>query len=116
MVAQEASSDGKGTWTLVTAPSSDRLRDGTDALSVGANWDQLDGRIVTYEGSTGKLRTEPVNAFHFQAMAPATFANARLIIANWLSENTMSYALLLAAIGTLLGFATVVLLSKVGRS
>jgi len=115
MVAQEGSPDGKGTWTLVTAPSSDMLREGVDALSKGANWGMLDGRIVTYEGANDKFRTIAVNAFRFVPTEPLTFFNTRLIVANWLSDNIMSYSVLLAGVAVLLGFVTVVLLSRLGR-
>jgi len=115
MVAQEGGPNGKGTWTLVTAPSSDRLREGVDALSTGTNWALLDGRIVTYQGED-RYSTVAVNAFRFVPTQPLTLVNVRLIVANWLSDNIMSYSVLLAGVAVFLGFITVTLLSRLGRS
>lgn len=116
MVAQEGSPNGEGTWTLVTAPSSDRLREGVDELSKGANWSLLDGRIVTYQAAADKFNTVAVTAFRFVPTVPLTLVNMRLIAANWLSDNIMSYSVLLAGVAVLLGFITVMLLSRLGRS
>jgi hypothetical protein len=49
------------------------------------------------------------------ATQPPTFANYRLIAANWLSSNILSYALLLAGLAVILGLATATLLSNLGR-
>jgi hypothetical protein len=42
-------------------------------------------------------------------------ANARLIAANWLSENILAFSLLLFAACLLLGLATALFLSRLGR-
>lgn len=115
LVAQGASPDGTGTWSLVAAPTGKDLHEGVQALSAQANWTQLAGHITTYERGTGTIKTVPVNAFDFVPTQPASFSNYRLIAANWLSTNILSYAVLLAGLGIILGLATATLLTNLGR-
>jgi len=49
-----------------------------------------------------------------QTKAPS-LSNFRLIVANWLSSNILSYALLLVAACVALGVVTTALLSRLGR-
>ena len=115
MVAQGASPDGGGTWTIVTAPSSGDLRSGLTALSSEAVWPDMEGRITTYSTGTKKIETVPVARFNFVPSQGFSLSNYRLIAANWLSTNILSYALLFAAFTVLMGLATAALLSNLGR-
>ncbi|WP_275785950.1 cellulose biosynthesis cyclic di-GMP-binding regulatory protein BcsB [Pararhizobium gei] len=115
LIAQSPSPDGSGTWSLVAAPSGKDLREGMQALSARDNWQQLAGQITTYERGTNTVETVPINAFSFVPTQPASLSNYRLIAANWLSSNILSYAVLLAALGVLLGLATATLLGNLGR-
>jgi hypothetical protein len=115
MIAQGASPDGGGTWTLVTAPTSTDLRAGLSAVSREANWPQIAGRITTYSSGTKKIQTVPVTRFDFVPSQAPSLSNYRLIAANWLSTNILSYAMLFASSSVILGFATAGLLSNLGR-
>jgi hypothetical protein len=115
MIAQGASPDGGGTWTLVTAPTSTDLRAGLSAISREANWPQIAGRITTYSSGTKKIQTVPVTRFDFVPSQAPSLSNYRLIAANWLSTNILSYAMLFASSSVILGFATAGLLSNLGR-
>jgi hypothetical protein len=115
MLAQGASPNGGGTWTLVTAPSSEDLKNDIAALSAQRNWPQIAGHITTYASATKKIASVPVTRFDFIPSQSASFANYRLIAANWLSTNILSYAVLLAASSVILGLATAALLSNLGR-
>ncbi|KQS88111.1 MULTISPECIES: cellulose biosynthesis cyclic di-GMP-binding regulatory protein BcsB [unclassified Rhizobium] len=115
LIAQGASPDGTGTWSVVAAPSGRDLREGVEAVSTLANWSQLAGHITTYRRGTKTVETVPVNAFNFMPTQPASVSNYRLIAANWLSTNILSYAMLLSALGVLLGLATAALLTNLGR-
>lgn len=115
MVAQGASPDGSGTWTIVTAPTSGDLRTGLTALSAQDAWPELAGRITTYAAGTKKIETVPVARFDFVPSLGFSLLNYRLIAANWLSTNILSYALLFAAFTVLMGLATAALLSNLGR-
>lgn len=115
MVAQGASPGGGGTWTIVTAPTSGDLRSGLTELSSETNWPEMSGRITTYAAGTKKIETVPVTRFNFVPSQGFSLFNYRLIAANWLSTNILSYALLLAAFTVLMGLATAALLSNLGR-
>jgi hypothetical protein len=115
MIAQGASPEGGGTWTLVTGPTSTDLRSGLSAISREANWPQIAGRITTYSSATKKIQTIPVTRFDFVPSQAPSFSNYRLIAANWLSTNILSYAMLFASFSVILGFATAGLLSNLGR-
>ncbi len=75
----------------------------------------MSGRIAIYSGADEEMGSVPVSWFRFMPTQELSFSNARLITANWLSDNIMSYALLLAAGSVLLGLATGGLLSLLGR-
>jgi hypothetical protein len=115
VVAQEASPIRGGTWTLVTAPTVAALREGVRSLTEQATWRQLGGHITTVDSGNDKVATLPVARFDFVETQPFSLANYRLIVANWLSANALSYAVILTLLSILLGFATAGLLGSLGR-
>jgi hypothetical protein len=115
MVAQQENPGHDGTWTLFTAPTPEALLEGIRALTAQAGWPELSGHITTYDASTAKFADVPVGRFSLVPTQPASIANYRLIVANYLSSNTLSYAMLLAVLCTVLGLATYGLLGRLGR-
>ena len=115
LVAQRANPAGDGVWTLVTAPTDDSLLDSVRAMTQQDRWSKLDGHISIYKGGTDEIQEVPVGEFTFVPTQPLSFSNMRLIIANWLSGNILSFSLLLIVFSTLLGIATSRLLSNLGR-
>ena len=115
IVAQESDPTGQGTWTAVLAPDSTQLDESMREISAREEWEKLGGRIAIYSGADEEIGTVPVSWFRFMPTQDISFSNARLITANWLSDNIMSYALLLAAGSVLLGLATGGLLNLLGR-
>ncbi|MGR9075834.1 cellulose biosynthesis cyclic di-GMP-binding regulatory protein BcsB [Rhizobium leguminosarum] len=116
MVAQGSSPAGAGSWTVVTAPSAKDLRAGLEVLTEQLNWPQISGHITTYSSKTGKIDTVPVTRFDFVPSTPWSIANYRLIAANWLSTNILSYAFLLVVFVLLIGITTSSMLGRLGRS
>lgn len=115
LIAQESDPSQLGTWTAIISPDGSALKEGMQALAPREEWNKLRGRIIVYEGEED-LTEVPVSRFRFMPTQPFSLDNIRLIAANWLSDNIMSYALLLAAGGILLGLATGGLLSLLGRN
>ncbi len=115
LIAQEANPTNDATWTVVTAPSAGDLRAGAEAMSAQHTWSQISGRITVYSGKTGKIDTVPVSRFTFVVSQPWSLTNYRLIAANWLSSNILSYAFLFVVGSFLLGVSTASVLSKIGR-
>ncbi|MBN9234422.1 MULTISPECIES: cellulose biosynthesis cyclic di-GMP-binding regulatory protein BcsB [Phyllobacteriaceae] len=115
LLAQQASPDGFGTWTVATAPNADLLQEGVDALAQQTQWRQLSGRIAALDVLSHKVTTEPVVRFGFVQTQPFSISNYRLIVANWLSANALAYSVALAVLSILLGLATAGLLASLGR-
>ncbi|PDS80134.1 cellulose biosynthesis cyclic di-GMP-binding regulatory protein BcsB [Rhizobium sp. L43] len=116
LVAQGSSPAGTGSWTVVAAPSAKDLREGLEVLTAQLNWPQISGHISTYSGKTGKIEAVPVTRFDFVPSMPWSIANYRLIAANWLSTNILSYAFLLVVFVLLIGVTTSTMLKRLGRS
>jgi hypothetical protein len=100
---------------VITAPSAKDLRQGVEAVTAQLNWPQIAGHITTYSSKTGTIESVPVTRFDFVQSGTWSFANYRLIAANWLSTNILSYAFLLIALSALIGVATASMLGKLGR-
>ncbi|PST62300.1 cellulose synthase BcsB subunit [Rhizobium sp. SEMIA4064] len=115
MIAQGASATGDSSWTIVTAPSAKDLRAGTEAMTSQVDWPKIAGHITVYSSKTGKVDTVPVSRFDFVMTQPWSITNYRLIAANWLSTNILSYAFLLVILFLLIGVATSGILAKIGR-
>ncbi|MBY5626128.1 cellulose biosynthesis cyclic di-GMP-binding regulatory protein BcsB [Rhizobium leguminosarum] len=116
LVAQGSSPAGAGAWTVVAAPSAKDLREGLEVLTTQLNWPHISGHITTYSSKTGKIETVPVTRFDFVPSTPWSIANYRLIAANWLSTNILSYASLLVVFVLLIGVTTSSMLRRLGRS
>jgi cellulose synthase operon protein B len=115
LLAQSESPGGGGAWTLLTAPTPKLLRQGAEALTAQKQWSQLSGHIVSYDMRSGALTTQPVTTFSFFVSQPLALSNLRLIAANWLSDNILTYSVLLLLTCVLLGLATALFLSRIGR-
>ena len=115
MLAQASSPSLSGTWTLVSAPSEADLWAGMLAIVEQRNRSQIEGSFTVYDGKQKSIETTPVNNLRFVETQPPSLSNYRLIAANWLSTNILSYALALVALSVLLGIATAGLLTNFGR-
>lgn len=115
LFAQGPTPDGTGTWSLVAAPSGKDLSEGMQSLTDKKRWEQLSGHLATYDGGDKSVHSLEANAITLLPTQPASFSNYRLIAANWLSSNILTYAVLLAGVGLLLGIATATMLGNLGR-
>ncbi|GLQ38749.1 cellulose synthase BcsB subunit [Rhizobium albus] len=115
VVAQSINPSGTGTWTVVTAPDEAGMQQGARELVRNANWSQLAGHLTAFsaDGLPGRvLESGTISLIESQ---PPSFSNYRLIAANWLSSNILSYALALVFVCVVVGAATSGLLSRLGR-
>ena len=115
LVAQGVNPAGNGVWTLFTAPDAMMLTDGVSAITKLPNWSRLSGRLATLDSDEQTINALPAKEQSLVLTRPLTLNNFRLIIANWLSTNILSYSVLLIFACILLGIATSSLLSRVGR-
>lgn len=115
VIAQGPSPSGEGTWTVVAAPNADALMNSVFTLSEQARWEQIAGYMTFLSPGEDAIDVRPTNAFTFLPTQPLSLGNIRLIAANWLSSNILSYAVILVGFSLLLGLATAVLLNRLGR-
>lgn len=115
LVAQGLSPEGSGTWTVLAAPSDGDLRGGMDFLSDEQSWTRLDGRVVLFDKVKKSVLALPAMRTQLVETQPFSLSNYRLIAANWLSTNILSYAALFGGSSLLLGLATSAVLNAFGR-
>ena len=115
MLAQGLSPGGQGVWTMATAPTAADLRTGMAAMTEQKRWTTLAGRVATYDAAADKVETIAAEQPNFIVTRSFSFWNWRLIAANWLSSNTLSYSLVFIGFLTLLGFVTYLMLRGMGR-
>lgn len=115
LVAQGTNPANTGVWTVVSAPTGAGLADGAATLADHRVWARLDGKIATLGNDLRTISTKPVATFSLIESQPLSFSNYRLIAANWLSANILSYSVLLVVGCVLLGVGTSGLLSRLGR-
>jgi hypothetical protein len=115
MLAQGLSPSGEGVWTLATAPSSGELLEGMAAMTRENRWGGVTGRVAAYDAGAEKIETVEVERPYLYSTRPFSFSNFRLIAANWLSSNVLSYSLAFIGFVSLLGLATFAMLRMMGR-
>jgi hypothetical protein len=114
-IAQGDSPERTATWTVLSAPTGADLEGGMTAVAQDPRWQQLDGYVSLDSRNTEALDTRAVSRTRFVATQPWTFANMRLVAANWLSSNILAYAAVFCVLSILLGIATSGLLRRFGR-
>ena len=115
LIAQGDSPEGDKVWTSFNAPTTGELASGIKALTRHDGWSQLGNSVTTYSAGTGLFSQAPGGAVSLVQSQPFSIANMRLVAANWLSENVLSYAGLLAAMAVLLGLISTAFASVLGR-
>lgn len=115
VVAQRPGPDERHIWTLITAPTADALWQGAEGLVQTEQWNKVDGEMTLYNATGDTTATRDVSTYEFRETQPFSLANYRLIFANWLSGNVLSYAAGLFVMCMLLGIATATLLKNLGR-
>lgn len=113
VMSQARQAEG-GVWTMLTIPNASAFADATARMVAPATWQQVGGRVSAVGvADESVLVLQPRNVTLVPTQ-PLSFANLRLVAANWMSTNVLGYALLLAAAVILLTIATSLLL-RAGR-
>lgn len=115
LLVQGSGVNGSGIWTVLTAPSPQELRLATGELGRQDVWQQIEGRIFSYSRATDDVSIQEASKLAFLPPLDTSFNNYRLIAANWLSSNLLSYALAIVLVSCLLGVTTASLLRWLGR-
>ena len=115
VVAQSSNPADTGTWTGGVAPDRATLRSALSEFTDLRNWNTLAGHITAFNPATREADTVAVGRFEFVETVPPSVWNYRLIAANWLSANILSYSLALILACGFLGATTTLLLGRLGR-
>ena len=115
LLAQGLGPDGEGIWTVLAAPNSQELKLASMELARQSVWQQVEGRVFSYSRTTNSVAVSEARKLSFLAPVDTSLWNYRLIAANWLSSNLLSYALAIVLASCLLGVTTATLLRWVGR-
>lgn len=115
MLAQGLSPSGAGVWTLATAPTSAELFDGVSAMARENRWRDITGGVAAYDPGAEKIETVDVARPSLYVTREFSLSNWRLVAANWLSSNVLSYSLAFIGFVSLLGLATFTMLRLMGR-
>ena len=91
-----------------------RLGQGVDATGE-FHPDALARTFAVLDEYRDVIAAHGVDSTRFVATQPLTFANMRLVAANWLSSNILAYAVVFCVLSILLGIATSGLLRRFGR-
>jgi hypothetical protein len=115
LMAQGQSPQGSGTWTVLAAPNGTDLVKGMSYFADEQNWRELRGRVVMFDSAKKAVEAVAAARTTLIETQPFSMKNYRLIAANWLSTNILSYAALFAGGSILLGVVTSGLLNAFGR-
>ncbi|WP_323013990.1 cellulose biosynthesis cyclic di-GMP-binding regulatory protein BcsB [Devosia sp.] len=113
-LAQRYQPEG-GLWTVLTAPDEASLTLGTQRLIETAKWRQVAGRLAAFGPNDADPVVTPADNAQLTEPLPRSFANLRLVAANWFSGRILFYTALIAAASIMLMGATALVLSRVGR-
>lgn len=103
------------TWTAVAGRSPEELAEGVARMTRADNWSELSGRLTLYDPTAQSYEQLPAVNSRLVSSVPASFTNLRLVAANWLSENALAYAIILALGSIVLGIATSAITTVLGR-
>jgi hypothetical protein len=99
-----------GVWTMLTIPDAETFVASTARLVSPEMWQQVSGRLSAIAPDDQAVLALQPRQRTLVPTQPASFANMRLIAANWLSTNVLGYAVLLAIVAVVLTLATSLLL------
>lgn len=115
LLVAQGEGPGEGIWTVLVAPSAQELRLASAEFAQQEIWQQVSGRVSTYTRSTRSVGVAEAMRQSFRETIEPSLDNYRLIAANWLSSNLISYALVLIVVSCLLGLTTAAILPWMGR-
>ena len=114
LLVAEAPASQDRPWTMIAAPTEGDLAGGIGEITKTSYWSTLAGRVASFSASAG-IEDQPPASRRFVLGDNLSLRNLRLVAANWLSTNIVTYALALVIICGILGIATSALLARLGR-
>lgn len=115
LVAQGFAPNSDAVWTLIAGHTADSLDASIDDFTLPEYWVKVYGRAVAFDAATGQIDIRTASDRRFVVTEPLGPSNLRLIAANWLSLNIVTYALVLVLCCIAFAVVTSLLLRRRGR-
>jgi cellulose synthase operon protein B len=115
LIGQGQSPQHTARWTAIVAPTPAELLEGVTGLAQQDKWQLLNGRMTSYRAKIDEVTNRPAHSIAFVQTVAPSFSNYRLVAANWLSTNILFYSAAVVGLSSLLGLATMLMLSRMGR-
>ena len=114
MAQQQGMAGGNTTWTLLTGPDAATLQRDTIGLVSQTSWNQISGRMVSYDPSVAELTHFPEGHHYHYDLRDWSFSNVTLMAAGWLSNHIQYYVLVILMMCGIFGVFTRKLLNRIG--
>lgn len=95
LVAQGFAPNSDATWTLIAGHTAESLAAAIDEFTMPEYWLRAYGQAVAFDASSRQMEIRTPGSQRFIVTQPLGPSNLRLIAANWLSLNIVTYALVL---------------------
>lgn len=115
LVAQGFAPNSDAVWTLIAGHTAESLDAAIDEFTLPEYWAKSYGQAVAFDAATGRMDIRMPSSVRFIVTQPLGPSNLRLIAANWLSLNIVTYALVLVLCCIAFAFVTSLLLRRSGR-
>lgn len=115
LVAQGFAPTSDAVWTLIAGHTAESLDAGIDEFTLPEYWAKSYGQALAFDAANGRMDIRMPSSVRFIVTQPLGPSNLRLIAANWLSLNIVTYALVLVLCCIAFAFVTSLLLRRSGR-
>ena len=115
LVAQGFAPNSDAVWTLIAGHTAESFDAAIDEFTLPEFWAKSYGQALAFDAATGRLDIRMPNSVRFIVTQPLGPSNLRLIAANWLSLNIVTYALVLVLCCIAFAIVTSLLLRRSGR-
>lgn len=115
LVAQGFAPTSDAVWTLIAGHTAESLDAGINEFTLPEYWAKSYGQALAFDAANGRMDIRMPSSVRFIVTQPLGPSNLRLIAANWLSLNIVTYALVLVLCCIAFAFVTSLLLRRSGR-
>lgn len=115
LVAQGFAPNSDAVWTLIAGHTAESFDAAIDEFTLPEFWAKSYGQALAFDAATGRLDIRMPSSVRFIVTQPLGPSNLRLIAANWLSLNIVTYALVLVLCCIAFAIVASLLLRRTGR-
>ncbi len=115
LMAQGFAPNSDAVWTLIAGHTAESLDAAVDEFTLPEYWVKVYGQAAAFDAATGQMEIRTATDRRFIVTQPLSPSNLRLIAANWLSLNIVTYALVLVLCCIAFAIVTSLLLRRRAR-